>query len=75
VQVIEDQASRDGWALKITAVPGSFSEVENELFDPVYMRALYDVGYDRALTGSPWETVLGPGGEPVRDEQKMPPAG
>ncbi len=75
VQVIEDQANRDGWALKITAVPGSFSEVENELFDPVYMRALYEVGFERALTGDPWETVLGPGGEPVRDEGKMPPPG
>lgn len=75
IQVIEDQANRDGWALKITAVPSSFDQIENEFFDPDYMRALFDVGYERALMGDPWETVLGPGGVRVRDPERMPPPG
>jgi hypothetical protein len=75
IQVIEDQASRDGWALKVTAVPASFRGVETEPFDPVYMRALFDVGHERALGGDLWETVLGPGGVPVRDPQRRPPPG
>jgi predicted acylesterase/phospholipase RssA len=75
IQVIEDQANRDGWALRVTAVPASFDQVENEFFDPDYMRALFDVGYERALAGDPWETVLGPGGVRVRSPERMPPPG
>lgn len=75
IQVIEDQANRDGWALKVTSVPASFDKPENEFFDPEYMRALFDVGYQRALTGDPWETVLGPGGVRLRDDRKVPPPG
>ncbi len=75
IQVIEDQANRDGWALEVTAVPASFDQVENEFFDPDYMRALFDVGYQRALAGDPWETVLGPGGVRVRSPERMPPPG
>ena len=58
VLVIEAQASKDGFALKTTSVPKDFRETESELFDPVYMRALYDRGYKLATEGEPWVTSV-----------------
>ena len=57
---IEDQARRDGWVMKRTSVPLEFDEVEADFFDPEYMAALYEVGYQRALQGIAWETVVEP---------------
>ena len=58
VQVIEAQAERDGWGLRRISVPARFNEVEREIFDPVYMRRLYELGYGLALEGAPWEIVI-----------------
>ncbi len=54
VIVLRDQARRDGFGLQLTAVPEEFVGVETELFDPEYMRKLYDVGYTRALNDAVW---------------------
>ena len=60
VQAIEDQARRDGWVLKRTSVPLDFNVVEADFFDPAYMRALYDIGFERAVRGEAWDTVVEP---------------
>ena len=60
VRNIETQARQNGFKLKVTAVPESFSHPEEEMFDPKYMRALFQVGYDAIVDGDPWEVLIGP---------------
>lgn len=60
VRNIETQARQNGFKLKVTAVPESFSHPEEEMFDPIYMRALFQVGYDAIVDGDPWEVLIGP---------------
>jgi len=38
-------------------IPDDFIETPTEMFDPVYMKKLYDLGYRRAREGSPWQTT------------------
>ena len=38
-------------------MPNGVELAGDELFDPVLMRALYDLGYDNALAGATWSTV------------------
>jgi len=38
-------------------MPNGVELAGDELFDPVLMRALYDLGYDKALAGATWSTV------------------
>ena len=59
VEVVREQARTNGFALKVTAVPEGFHHTEEEMFDPKYMRALYEVGYDGAFGGDPWIGVEG----------------
>jgi predicted acylesterase/phospholipase RssA len=47
---------RDGGTFRLSYIPDDFDADYNELFDPVYMRALYDVGYEVGLKGGQWET-------------------
>jgi predicted acylesterase/phospholipase RssA len=47
-------AERDGVALKIVSIPREFDFEQNEPFDPVYMQALYDLGYEYGLAGDRW---------------------
>ncbi len=50
-RLAEDQ----GMAVKVTWLPDSVSELENsELFDPSFMSALYEMGYELALNGAAW---------------------
>lgn len=58
VIVIESQARENGFGVAVTAVPESFKQVEDEFFDPVYMRALYDVGYNLGVEGHAWEQTV-----------------
>ena len=51
---IMDLADRDGFNLHFTNVPADFSEPLNDLFDPVYMKRLYEVGYRKGLSESAW---------------------
>ena len=51
-------AKRDGIDAKITWIPVSaIHESSDEVFDPVYMRALFDYGYKRALAGDAWSDL------------------
>jgi hypothetical protein len=50
-------AKRDGLDYKLAYVPDDFAVKSNEPFDPVYMSALYDLGYRLAKDGYPWSTA------------------
>lgn len=58
VQVVRAQAARDGWGLRLIAVPRSFRAEERELFDPVYMRALFETGYASVAQPGAWEIAV-----------------
>lgn len=60
VGTVREVSREEGFGLALTAVPESFDMPEEDIFDLVYMRALYKVGYDLALEGDPWEIVLEP---------------
>jgi hypothetical protein len=47
---------RFGFHLAI--VPDDFSVKPTEPFDPVYMKALFELGYESALTGRSWRTIV-----------------
>jgi predicted acylesterase/phospholipase RssA len=49
-------ASRDGEDIRITWIPPDFDMESAELFDPVYMTALYDLGYEAGRAGTDWST-------------------
>jgi hypothetical protein len=49
-------AQRDGIDLKVLSIPPSFDAVSTEPFDPVYMKALYDLGYEYGLAGDRWSS-------------------
>jgi len=47
-------AKRDGYEIYLTAIPPDFNVESKELFDPDYMNALIDAGYDAMVNGDPW---------------------
>ena len=57
---------RDGIDYNLAYVPESFNETANEVFDPVYMRKLFDLGYSLGKAGYPWEKAP-PGWSPATD--------
>ncbi len=46
---------RDGNDFNLAYIPSTFTEEPSEGFDPVYMRKLFDLGYQKALKGFPWK--------------------
>jgi predicted acylesterase/phospholipase RssA len=46
---------RDGLDFNLAYIPASFTTEEKGAFDTKYMRALFDVAYDAAKKGYPWE--------------------
>ncbi|WP_373506502.1 patatin-like phospholipase family protein [Thiocapsa sp.] len=50
-------AKRDGLDYNLAYVPEDFSVKSDEPFDPVYMSALFDLGYRLAKEGYPWAKV------------------
>ncbi|MHC1743911.1 MAG: patatin-like phospholipase family protein [Syntrophobacteraceae bacterium] len=61
-------AQRDGLEYNLAYIPKTFNEPHQEDFDMRYMRKLFDVGYERALNGFPWEKAP-PGLELPGDER------
>ena len=47
-------ARRDRVDFRLLSVPGDFDHEATEPMDPVYMRALYEVGYRMGLAGDRW---------------------
>ncbi len=45
---------RDGVDFNFAYIPDEFKEEPNEMFDKVYMKKLYDYGYEKAKQGYPW---------------------
>jgi hypothetical protein len=48
---------RDGVDFNLAYVPASFNAPHPEEFDPDFMRALYQTGYDLAVKGYPWKKL------------------
>jgi len=46
---------RDGNDFNLAYIPSDFTDKATELFDPVYMKKLFDRGYQMALNGYPWQ--------------------
>lgn len=46
---------RDGNDFNLAYIPSSFEEVPTEVFDPVYMSKLFELGYQKALKGYSWQ--------------------
>lgn len=59
------QTERDGVDYFMSDIPNDFIEKPTEMFDPVYMKKLYDLGLRQARNGSPWQTTP-PGLKDVR---------
>ncbi len=47
-------SKRDGLDYHLAFVPDDFDEPQSEQFDPVYMRKLFDRGFEMAKNGYPW---------------------
>jgi len=60
IKVLEEQARAVGFGVRVTAVPESFEAAETELFDPVYMRSLFQVGREMASRPETWTVDIEP---------------
>lgn len=47
-------AQRDDIDMNVLWIPKDFNEEPEEVFDPVYMKALYDLGYEHGVAGDRW---------------------
>jgi hypothetical protein len=47
-------ASRDDIDLRVTWIPTEFAVEADEPFDPEYMQALYDLGFEKGRAGVDW---------------------
>jgi hypothetical protein len=47
-------SQRDGLRFNLAYIPSDFTEQPQEKFDPVYMRKLFELGFQRASAGYPW---------------------
>jgi predicted patatin/cPLA2 family phospholipase len=54
---------RDGLNYHLAYIPDTFKEEPQEAFDPVFMKHLFDLGFEKAKNGYPWDTVP-PGYDP-----------
>ena len=74
ILVIESQARENGFGLRVTSVPSAFNMPETEFFDPVYMKALFDTGYQLAAEDDPWNEIVPPAAVPVQASREGPVA-
>lgn len=51
------ETCRDGLDFKLAYIPADFDEKSREEFDPKYMKRLFDMAFDRARAGYPWENM------------------
>jgi hypothetical protein len=71
-------ALRDGLEFRLAYIPRNFTRRSDELFDPEYMTALFDLGYELARGGYRWAEA--PPGfvpethQPVDAPTRRPPA-
>jgi len=62
-------ALRDKIEFRLASIPPEFDMQPTEIFDPDYMRALFDLAYDMAQAGYPW--VASPPGIEPRVKQPL----
>jgi hypothetical protein len=48
-----EHAQRDGLDYHLAYIPDVFDEISKEMFDPIYMRKLFDLGYQMAKSDFP----------------------
>ncbi len=51
-------ARRDGLDFHLASIPQEIQNTSSEPFDPVYMKSLFDLGYQMAIKGYPWANEL-----------------
>jgi len=54
-QVYTSTATKDILKFKLVFIPSDFELQPSEIFDPVIMGKLFDLGYHMALSGDPWQ--------------------
>lgn len=53
-------AHRDGFRLRMTAVPADFPYISSKPFDPLYLQTLFRTGYAAGLSGRAWADDIAP---------------
>ena len=48
-------SKRNGMDYNVTFIPGGFKDTSTQMFDPVYMTRLYDLGFKLSQSGNPWK--------------------
>lgn len=51
------ETCRDGLEFNLAYIPSDFTEMPDEVFDVDYMRELYQMAFERASSGYPWEKM------------------
>ncbi|MGB8331484.1 MAG: hypothetical protein WCE62_15265 [Polyangiales bacterium] len=51
------QTCRDGLDFNLAYIPGDFTERSQGDFDSGYMKKLYEMAFERAKAGFPWEKM------------------
>jgi predicted patatin/cPLA2 family phospholipase len=59
-------AERDGLDYNLAFIPPTFTTPHKEMFDTAYMQSLYDVGFEAAKAGYPWQKYPPGFAAPVR---------
>ena len=49
-------SQREGIKFKLVFIPSDFELQPSEFFDPEVMEKLFDLGYNIALSGDPWQS-------------------
>ena len=65
-------AERDGLDYNLAYIPPTFNTPHREMFDTAYMQSLYDVGFQAAKAGYPWQKYPPGFAAPIRAQ---PPSG
>lgn len=50
-------AKRDGLEYHLAYIPDEFNQEPEEAFDPIYMNNLFELGYNLAKKGYPWQSL------------------
>ncbi len=54
---IYDQAKRDKAEFRLSSIPEDFKLQAKQAFDPAYMKALFQLGFEMGRAGEPWVTT------------------
>lgn len=66
---------RDEISFNLASIPGGTNiKATNGMFDTVYMQKLYNLAFEKAKNGYPWEKYP-PGYKPLKEDEGEPPAG